>query len=89
MSIAAGGYHTVALIGSPAPFEVRRSSNELIFTWSTNATGFILQSTPDLTDFDSPITWLDVPMQPTISDEHWTLTNTLSEPARFFRLVKP
>jgi hypothetical protein len=86
LAIAAGGHHTVALIGNPVPFNARRSGNELILTWSTNAVGFTLQSTLQLTP---PVTWVDVTNAPVLLGTQWTVTNTFSGSAQFYRLQKP
>ena len=51
-AIAAGSLHTVALLGT-APLlpslNARPNGNELILSWPTNAVGFALQSTLNLT----------------------------------------
>jgi len=86
-AIAAGG-GTVALIGGVPllpSLKVRPNGNELILSWPTNAPGFTLQSTPDLTP---PVTWIDSPSVPTVIGAHFTLTNTTTGGARFYRLMK-
>jgi hypothetical protein len=87
-AIAAGHFQTVALIGGvpllPA-LKVRPNGNELILSWPTNAPGFTLQSTLDLT---TPETWLDSTNAPAVIGTHFTLTNTPSGGARFYRLRK-
>jgi len=85
-AIAAGPYHTVALIGGlpllPS-LKVRPNGHELILSWPTNAAGFALQSTLDLTP---PITWLDSTNLPAVIGAHFTLTNSTSGDTRFYRL---
>jgi len=87
-AIAAGIYHTVALIGGlqllPS-LNARPNGNELILSWPTNAVGFTLQSTLDLTP---PVTWLDSTSVPAVIGARFTLTNTPSGGARFYRLRK-
>jgi alpha-tubulin suppressor-like RCC1 family protein len=86
-AIAAGG-GTVALIGGVPllpSLKVRPNGNELILSWPTNAPGFTLQSTPDLTP---PVTWLDSTNVPAVIGAHFTLTNTTTGDARFYRLRK-
>ena len=87
-AIAAGPSHTVALIGS-APLlpylNAKPNGNELILSWLTNAVGFTLQSTPNLTP---PVTWIDSTNAPAVVGAQFTVTNTLSSPAQFYRLRK-
>ena len=88
-AIAAGWYHTVALLGAVPllpSLNARPSGNELVFSWSTNAIGFALQSTPNLTP---PVTWVDSTNPPAVIGTQFTVTNTISGPAQFYRLRKP
>ena len=89
-AIAAGEAHTVALLGTGwemgVPLLLRSSGNEMILSWPANATGFTLQSTLNLTP---PSTWLDVTNPPTVLGGLFTVTNTASGGAQFFRLRKP
>jgi alpha-tubulin suppressor-like RCC1 family protein len=87
-AIAAGHFQTVALIGGVQllpSLKARPNGNELILSWPTNAPGFTLQSTPDLTP---PVTWLDSTNVPAVIGAYFTLTNTPSGGARFYRLRK-
>jgi alpha-tubulin suppressor-like RCC1 family protein len=89
-AIAAGYNHAVALL-SPAPaalvsLSLRPSTGSLVLSWPTNAVGFTLQSAPDPTPGSS---WSDVTNPPVVVDGRFTVTNTMSGPARFFRLRKP
>jgi len=86
-AIAAGGLHTVALLGTVPllPFlNARASGNELILSWATNAVGFTLQSTPQLTP---PVTWAHVTNPPTVIGTQWNVTNAFSGSAQFYRLL--
>lgn len=67
------------------PLNSRPSGNQLILSFPTNAIGFTLQSTPDL---NPPVTWTDSPISPTVIDGSFTITNTLSGAAQFYRLRK-
>jgi hypothetical protein len=58
----------------------------MILSWPVNATGFTLQSTPNLTP---PVTWLDVTNPPMVLGGLFTVTSPISGPAQFFRLRKP
>ena len=85
-AIAAGVYHTVALIGGVPllpSLNALPNGNELILSWPTNAVGFTLQSTPNLTP---PVTWIDSANPPAVIGTQFTLTNTPSGPAHFYRL---
>ena len=87
-AIAAGDGHSVALIGS-APLlpslNARPNGNQLILSWPTNAVGFTLQSTINLTP---PATWIDSANSPAVIGTQFTVTNTPSGPAQFYRLRK-
>jgi len=88
-AIAAGWGHTVALIGTVLPLpslNARPNGNELILSWPTNAVGFTLQSTPNLA---SPVAWIDSTNPPASIGTQFTVTNTTSGPAEFYRLRKP
>jgi alpha-tubulin suppressor-like RCC1 family protein len=84
----AGGGRTVALIGGVPllpSLNARPNGNELALFWPTNAVGFTLQSTLDLTP---PVTWIDSTSVPAVIGAHFTLTNTTSGGVRFYRLRK-
>lgn len=85
-AIAAGPHYTVALIGGVPllpSLKARPNGKELILSWPTNAPGFGLQSTLDLTP---PVTWLDSTNLPAVIGAHFTLTNSTSGATRFYRL---
>jgi hypothetical protein len=86
-AIAVGPDHTVALIGGVEllpSLKARPTGNELILSWPTNAPGFTLQSTLDLTP---PVRWLDFTGVPAVVAAHFTLTNTITG-TQFYRLRK-
>jgi hypothetical protein len=86
-AIAAGLDHTVAIVAYPPvlTLEARAMGDELILSWSTNAVGFTLQSTPDLTP---PVTWIDSPAAPSVIGGQFKVTNVFSGNAQFYRLKK-
>jgi hypothetical protein len=87
-AIATGGAHFAALVGAVPllPYlDARPSANELILSWSTNAVGFTLQSTFNL---NPPVAWVDVTHAPAVLGAQWTVTNTFSGSAQFYRLRK-
>lgn len=57
----------------------------MIVSWTTNATGFTLLSTLNLTP---PVTWLDVTNPPAVLGGQFTVTNAGSGGAQFFRLSR-
>jgi hypothetical protein len=72
---------------TPGPFLTSRATgNQFILSWPASATGFVLQSTPQLTP---PVTWTDVTNAPVSNGERWTVTNSISGGAKFYRLRKP
>ncbi len=88
-AIAAGGNHTVALLGGVAllpRLSARASGKELILSWPTNAAGFKLQSVLNLTP---PATWIDSTPSPAVIGAQFTVTNAASGRAQFYRLNKP
>ena len=85
-AIAAGGYHTVVLLGGPVPLSAQRIGNDMVIAWSAYGSGFTLQSTPVLTP---PVLWVDVTNPPVLLGGEWTVTNTFSGSAQYFRLRTP
>ena len=88
-AIAAGQYHTVALLGTGLvmpSLNARPTGNQLILSWPTNEAGFTLQSTLNLTP---PLTWIDSTTSPAVLGEQFTVTNTISGSAQFYRLRRP
>ena len=89
MAITAGEAHTVALLGTVLlmpSLTSRRSGNEVFISWATNATGFTLQSTLQLTPL---ATWANVTNVPARVGAQWIVTNTASGSTKFYRLRKP
>jgi hypothetical protein len=89
-AIAAGGEHTVALLGDglamAVPLRATPVENGIVLSWPTNAPGFTLQSTFSLT---APVTWVDVTNAPVVIGAQFTIINSFSGNARFYRLTKP
>ena len=61
-------------------------ANAMILSWPADAAGFKLQSTPNLTQ---PVIWVDVTNLPAVIGAKFTVTNTISGGAQFYRLNKP
>ena len=84
---SAGGYHNngtlfqISLPASPAAALIR-SSNNLVVNWPTNDSVFVLESSTDLT------TWTTVSNARFIVNGSYAVTNSLTDPHRFFRLSR-
>src|SRR6266567_2428694 len=61
------------IIPNSPPLTITRSSNEVVLSWSTNAAGFTLETTP--TALNSSHTWTNAGT-PVIVGSHFTVTNT-------------
>ena len=85
VAVAAGDFHAVAILGRVVPLQTRHLGNQLILSWPTNAVGFTLQFTLNLTP---PATWIDATNTPVLLGGQWTVTNTVSGSGRFYRLTK-
>jgi hypothetical protein len=83
-AISAGWSHAVALKTNGAV--VAWHGSERVLSWSTNAVGFTLQSTLQLSP---PVTWTDVTDAPVLLGAQWMVTNISSGNALFYRLQKP
>jgi hypothetical protein len=86
-AIAAGGGHTVALVGtaplSPPQLTIIRSGANVIVRWPTNAAGFTLQSTTNLV---SPAVWSAVSPGPVVVNGQYAMTNPVFGTKNFYRL---
>ena len=63
---------------------IRRGAN-VILTWPTNAAGYTLQSTTNLV---SPAVWSTNSPAPVVIAGQNTVTNPITGPQQFFRLVQ-
>ncbi len=77
---------TVFRIIMPVALNCRVSGNELVLSWPTNALGFTLQSAADL---NSSTNLIDSTNAPTTVGAQFTVTNSISGSAQFYRLRKP
>jgi hypothetical protein len=78
------GLGTVFRIIMPVNLRSQVSGNDLLLSWPTNQVGFTLQSASDL----NASNWIVVAGAPAIVDGKFTVTNSLSQNAQFFRLHK-
>ena len=70
---------------SPAQLTIMPSGTNVILTWPTNALGFTLQSTTNLA---SPAVWSTNSPTPVVVNGQNTVTNPITGPQRFYRLVQ-
>ena len=70
----------------PVTLNSLASGNELVLSWPTNQVGFTLQSALDL---NSTTNWIDFTNSPAVVGAQFTVTNTISGGAQFYRLKKP
>jgi hypothetical protein len=61
-------------------------ANQLVLSWPTNAAGFTLQSTANLTP---PVMWVDSSKPPVVIGAQFMITNPISGNAQFYRLRRP
>jgi hypothetical protein len=90
-AIAAGGYHSVALLGTapllppPPQLAMTPSGANVILAWPTNAAGFTLQSTTNL----FPTAWSPVAQAAVTNAGQISVTVPTTAPRKFFRLTFP
>jgi hypothetical protein len=61
------------------------SGANVVVTWTTNATGYILLST---TNLNSPGGWITNAPAPVVINGQNTVTNLISGPHKFYRLIQ-
>ncbi len=79
------GFGTVYRIIMPVTLALRLNGNELVLSWPTNQVGFTLQAAANL---NSPTNWIDSTNTPAVVGAQFTVTNSLSASAQFYRLKK-
>lgn len=72
--------------GAPPALNIALSGDNVILSWTTNAPGFSLQSTSAL---GSNSVWTNLALPVTVVGGQYTVTNTLSGAAAYFRLQEP
>jgi len=78
-----GSVFGVTVPPAPPELAISRSGENVILTWSTNVTGFMLQSATNLV---SPSFWSTVSPGPTVVNGQNTVTNPISGTQQFYRL---
>jgi hypothetical protein len=80
------GYSAATAFSTLAPtLSVTKQAGNVVISWPTNATGFALEYSTDLTTTN----WNPVSPDPMILGNRNVVTNGMTNPATFFRLYKP
>jgi uncharacterized repeat protein (TIGR03803 family) len=80
-----GSNGTVFSLFIPPPLTLGLSGTNVVLTWPTNADGFILQST---TNLSIPTAWGPVSPAPTNFNEQYVVTNSRYGGPMFYRLIR-
>jgi hypothetical protein len=78
------GWGTVFNLFAQPHLTITPDGSNVLLTWPTNATGFVLQST---TGFNAPVFWNNVTPAPTVINGLNTITNGSSGQRVFYRLI--
>jgi len=81
-----GGGTVFSLSLPPPQLTIIHAGANVILTWPTNATGFTLQTT---TNLSSSAVWTSVSPPPILVNGLYTVTNPISGTKRFYRLASP
>jgi CSLREA domain-containing protein len=68
---------------NPPTLNITRSANNVILSWSTNDTGYTLETK---TNLDSSLIWSAVPGTPPVVGGQYTFTNSAATGNKFYRL---
>lgn len=70
----------------PRPLlSIAKAGTNALLSWSTNFSGFVLQSTPGLV---SPATWTNIATNGPIVNGQYTVTNAMTVSRKFYRLAQ-
>ncbi|PYL00331.1 MAG: hypothetical protein DME19_05485 [Verrucomicrobia bacterium] len=67
-----------------AALTIRRQTSQVVLSWTTAISGYSLQSNPNL----SPTNWTALTNVPAVITNANVVTDTASDPRRFYRLIK-
>ena len=85
VAIVASSFFSLAIQLQPPSLTIARIGDNVALTWSTNHSGYTIESK---TDLDSSLIWSNVPGTPTIMGNQFVLTNSLTGGRQFFRLKR-
>jgi len=77
-----GAIFRIVMPPLPPRLRLARNGNRLVLSWPTNAAGFALQTSPDLTN------WNNSTASPVIMGAQYAITNDISGSSQFYRLKK-
>jgi uncharacterized repeat protein (TIGR03803 family) len=80
-----GGGGTIFRIVRPVSLSAWQRGDRFVLSWPTNAIGYKLQVA---TNLDSPVSWADSTSLPVTVGAEFRVTNTMSRPIQFNRLMK-
>jgi uncharacterized repeat protein (TIGR03803 family) len=83
---SAGTIFRIVMPPPPPTLMIAPDGNQLVLSWPTNAAGFVLQLTTNLTP---PIVWSDSTDASAVVGTQFTVTNANSAAGQFFRLKQP
>jgi len=85
IAIVASSFFSLAIQMDTPALGIARIGNNVVTSWSTNHSGYALETT---TDLSSPRTWSKVPGTPTTLSNQFVLTNSVTGGNQFFRLKR-
>ncbi len=83
-----GDYIRVITVGGRTPdpvVDITPSGTNCVVSWTTNSAGYVLQVS---TSLNLGSNWVNHPGKPVVIGTHFKLTNAISGPAKFFRLIR-
>lgn len=86
IAIAASEFHTVAILSGVPTITTTTSGNSFTLLWADTATGYRLESSPNLS---APISWTNEPGPFQTNGGRISHSLPLTAAPRFFRLAKP
>ena len=85
VAISAGYNLSLAIQVQLPILNIARAGNDVVLSWPANETGYSLESSTDLT---LPVNWSKVPGTPAITGNQYTVTESLANGNRLYRLKK-
>jgi uncharacterized repeat protein (TIGR03803 family) len=79
------GYGVAFRLSIPPTLSFQKGAGTFILSWSTNSTGFTLQSS---TNIEHEALWADVTDIPSVVSSNFVITNTVVPSNRFYRLIR-
>ena len=80
--VMAGGWN-LNITTIPVLLSIHGQGSSVVLSWTNTAPGYTLQTAPNLTSV-----WTNAAPAPVIVSGRYTVTNVVSGPARFYRLIK-